>query len=203
MQTINAPKMQNKAIKLTTLCLALAGIGFAGNVSAEPGRGFQIGIDGGKAEAEKVCDNVTNCESSDTTVRGNIGYQFNPYVGAEVGYTSFGTLFDSSDNQGHASQEASAITASLVGTVPLGERFGLFARVGAARYDVENSGFVQGVPVASDHNSTRPYYGAGARLNLTDNFALRAEYQIYSDITDVSGGKDDVNAWSGGALFTF
>lgn len=203
MRTFTSQQMNRKAIKFTALCLALTGAGFATLASATPANGFQIGIDAGKSEAEKSCDNVSNCDSADTTMRANVGYQFTPYVGAELGYSSFGTIFDSHDNQGHASQEANAITASVVGTIPLGERFGLFGRIGAARYNVENSGFVQGVAVAEDHNSTRPYYGVGGRFNLTENFALRAEYQVYSDISDVSGGKDDVNAWSGGAVFTF
>lgn len=191
-------------IKAATLALALASTGFIALAHAEPpASGFQIGIDGGKAEADGVCDNVTNCESSDKSFRGNIGYQFNPYVGAEVGYTSFGTIYDTQDNQIDASQEAGAVTASVIGTIPLGDKFGLFGRVGAARYDLENSGSIQGVPVEEGDNDVKPFYGAGARFNLTENFALRAEYQIYQDLAGVDGNNDDVNVWSGGALFTF
>jgi len=196
--------IMNKGIKLTTLCLALAGTGFVATANAEPAAtGFQIGIDGGKAEADGACDNVTNCESSDKSFRGNVGYQFSPYVGAEVGYTSFGTTYDSQDNQADASQDAGAITASVVGTIPLGDKFGLFGRIGAARYDLDNSGSIQGVPVEEGDNDVKPFYGAGARFNVTENFALRAEYQIYQDLAGVNGNDDDINVWSGGALFTF
>ncbi len=193
----------NKGMKLTTLCLALAGTGFIATSHAAPANGFQIGIDGGQAEARGVCDNVTNCDSSDTSYRANIGYQFNPFVSAEVGYTSFGTTVDTQDGSGSASQEAGAITASVVGTIPIGERFGLFGRVGAARYDLDNSGTIQGVPVEDGDNSTKPFFGAGAKFHLTDNFALRAEYQVYRDLAGINGNDDDIHAWSGGAQFTF
>lgn len=200
MLTIN---MKKNGITLTALCLALSAAAMATTANAEPATGFQIGIDGGKAEADGVCDNVTNCESSDKSFRGNIGYQFNPYVGAEVGYTSFGTTTDTHDNQGSASQDAGAITASVVGTIPIGERFGLFGRVGAARYDIDNKGSIQGIPVKGGDGETKPFYGAGAKVNVTDNFALRAEYQIYKNLAGINGNDDDVNAWSGGAVFTF
>lgn len=194
----------NHGIKAAAIALAVASTAFLATAHAdEPASGFQIGIDGGKAELDGVCDNVTNCESSDKSFRGNIGYQFNPYVGAELGYTSFGTIYDTQNNQIDASQEAGAYTASMIGTLPLGEKFGLFGRVGAARYDLENNGTIQGLPVKGGDGETKPYYGAGARVNLTENFALRAEYQIYKNLAGVDGNNDDVNVWTGGALFTF
>ena len=203
MLTLKKASLKKQALPLTVLALAMASPVAIGTAQAEPATGFQIGIDGGKAEAKSVCDNVTNCESSDKSFRGNIGYQFNPYVGAEVGYTSFGTIDDTQNSNIDASQDAGAITASVVGTLPLGDKFGLFARAGAARYDLDNQGTIQGVPVKGGDGETKPYYGAGARVNLTDNFALRAEYQIYKNLAGVDGHNDDLHAWSGGALFTF
>jgi len=67
-----------------------------------------------------------------------------------LGYTSFGSLFKSHDNNFDASQKASAWTVSGIGTLPLTERFGIFGRVGAARYSTDNSGTVQGVPVKDE-----------------------------------------------------
>lgn len=192
-----------KGLTLTTLCLAIAGTGHIATVHAAPANGFQVGIDGGQAEVRGACDNIADCDSADTSFRGNIGYQFTPFVSAELGYTSFGTTFDTHDNLGSASQEAGAITASVVGTIPIGEKFGLFGRVGAARYDLDNSGTVQGVPVQDGDNSTKPYFGAGAKFHVTDNFALRAEYQVYRDLAGVNGNDDDLHSWSGGVQFTF
>ena len=126
--------------KLIVSSLALAAmvdahVAFAGDNTAADAHGFLIGIDAGKADARKYCHNVSDCDHADTSVRGDIGYQFNQNWSAELGYTSFGTLFKSHDNDFNASQKANAWTLSAIGTVPLGDRFGVFGRVGAARYE--------------------------------------------------------------------
>ena len=123
-------------------------------------------------------------------------------LGAELGYTSFGTLFNANDNNLNAKQDASAWTASAIGTWPIAERFGIFGRLGLAKYDVSNSGTVQGVPVVNK-NDTKPYYGAGVKFDLNNNWMLRAEYQRYADISRVDGKKDNVQAWYLGGAYRF
>lgn len=164
--------------------------------------GFLIGIDAGQSDAHKYCHNVSNCDHADTSVRGNIGYQFDQNWAAELGYTSFGTLFKSHDDNFNASQKANAWTLSAVGTLPIGDRFGVFGRVGAARYNTDNSGTVQGVPV-KDENKVKPYFGAGVKFDVTDHFLIRAEYQLYSDISRADGAKDDVQGLYAGATLRF
>lgn len=169
----------------------------------EPGpSGLTLAIDAGQAEARDACDNVVNCSSDDTAVRGSVGWQFNRMFGIEAGYSSFGTVFESSSSTFRASQDANAWTLSVLGTLPLHERIGLYGRIGAARFDNDTSGVVQGVPVSED-NRTKPYYGVGLGFALTDNVALRAEYQRYKDLADIGGIRDDVDAWSGGVVFGF
>lgn len=191
-----------KRTKLTTLCVAL--FASTSGVQAAPQilTGVQLGVDAGQAEARKYCDNVANCDSADRSLRFSVGYQFTPNVGAELGYTSFGTLFDASDDVVVAKQEANAWTLSALGTMPLGERFGLLGRLGFASYDVNNSGSIQGVPVESE-NSIKPYVGLGAKFNLSESFALRAEYQVYTDISGVDGVKDNVRGLYAGGVFSF
>jgi len=192
--------LKNK-IKLTAICMALVGTTGANVAQAAPGA-FYIGLDAGQAEARKYCDNITNCDSTDTSIRVDLGYQFNPTLGAELGFTSFGTLFKSTDNNANAKQDASAWTISALGTWPVADRFGIFGRVGIAGYNVSNSGTVQGVPV-ENNNSTKPYVGAGLRFDLTSNWMLRAEYQLYTDISGVTGIKDNVQAWYLGGAYGF
>jgi len=199
--------MLTNKVKLIVSSLALiavmdARIALADEVSAADKQGFLIGIDVGQAEAHKYCHNISNCDDSDTSVRGNIGYQFNQNWSGEFGYTSFGTLFEADDNDFNASQKANAWTLSAVGTLPLSDRFGIFGRVGAARYSTDNSGTVQGVPVDDDHK-IKPYFGAGVKFDITDHFLIRAEYQLYTDISRVDGDKDDVQGLYAGATFRF
>ncbi len=164
--------------------------------------GFYLGLNAGQAEARKYCNNIGNCDSADTSVRSEVGYQFNENVGAEFGYTSFGTLFSGNDNNVNASQDASAWTASGLLTWPVAERFGLFGRLGLARYNVSNSGTVQGVSV-QNHNGTKPYLGAGVKFDLAHHWLLRAEYQVYTDISGVDGSKDNVQGLYVGGAYRF
>lgn len=189
-----------KHIKLSTLCMALTGMT---GVQAAPiaGTGFLLGLDVGQAEAGKYCDNVANCDSADISIRGSVGYLFNPQLGVELGYTSFGTLFDATDSSVSAKQEASAWTIGVLGTVPINDQFGLLGHVGMAIYDLTNSGTVQGVPV-EEKNSTKPYLGIGLKYDLSDSFALRAEYQLYTDISGVNNVTDNVHGLYAGAVFS-
>lgn len=121
-------------------------------------------------------------------MRIDVGYHFNNIWSAELGYTSFGTLFNSSDDNFNTSQKANAWTLSGIATLPLGERFGLFGRAGVARYETNNSGTVQGVGIKDD-TDLKPYFDAGVDFDLTQSFAIRAEYQYYADISGVDGVK--------------
>lgn len=195
--------MLNNHAKSIVMGIALIGAGGVYADSApDSNTGIIIGIDAGRADAHKYCDHAVDCDHADTSVRGDIGFQFNQYWSAELGYTSFGTLLKSHDNNFDARQKANAWTVSGIGTLPVADRLGLFGRVGAARYDTDSSGTVQGVPV-KDKNRVKPYFGAGVKFDLTQNFAIRAEYQYYTDISGVDGSKDDVQGWYAGGVFRF
>lgn len=189
-----------KPIKTSLLCMAMGAV--PGAVLAQDS-GITLGIDVGRAEARNICDDAIDCESDDSAARFSVGYNFNQVLGLEVGYSSFGTLVDSDDDAFAVKQDANAWTLSVLGNLPIGERFGIYGRAGAARFDNDTKGTVQGLPVRGD-NKTKPYFGAGVKFGLTDNFALRAEYQRYKDLANIDNtSKDDVDAWSGGVLFTF
>jgi opacity protein-like surface antigen len=193
--------MLKNQIKITALSIAF--VGLAGtNIAQAANSGVYLGLDAGRAEAKKYCDNITNCDSADTSVRGEVGYQFNDILGAELGYTSFGTLFKANANNVNAKQDASAITASVLGTWPVAAPFGIFGRLGLARYNVSNSGTVQGVPVESK-NAVKPYFGAGVLFDITGNWMVRAEYQLYTDISGVDGKKDNVQGLYAGGVYRF
>lgn len=188
--------------KFPTFCLMLAGIATANLAQAAFPAGLYLGLGAGQAEARKYCDNITNCDSADTTIRAEVGYQFNKNLGAELGYTSFGTLFSASNADVDAKQEAHAWTASAIGVLPVAQRFNLVGRLGVARYDVTNTGTVQGIPV-EDKDSTKPFYGVGVRYDLNKSWLVGAEYQIYTDIAGVDGTEDNVHGWFLGGAYRF
>lgn len=193
--------MNRYKTKLVLVSLALVGVA---NVCTayENDYGITIGVDVGRAEAHKFCDGLLDCSNDDSSMRVNVGYQFNNNWSTEFGYTSFGTIFDSNDNNFQASQDANAWTLSGVGTLPLGDFFGIYGRAGVARYETDSSGTVQGVPV-NNYKDVKPYIGAGVNLNVTYQFILRLEYQVYADISRADGSGDDVQGLYAGASYRF
>jgi|SwirhirootsSR2_FD_contig_41_6221269_length_659_multi_1_in_0_out_0_1 opacity protein-like surface antigen len=191
--------MSLRKIYLSTIIAGLTTFAVAPSVSAA---GFNIGADYGRTEAKKYCEHITNCEDSDNGPKIEVGYDFNRNWALELGYTSFGTNFDSKDNAFTASQDSRAITLSVIGLVPLGDMWGIYARAGYARYKTNNSGTVQGVRVRDDDGNT-PMYGLGIKVNLNENFALRLEYQDYTNISRVEGDKDDIQGLFGGVSYSF
>lgn len=186
----------------SAICATLCTLSFAPGAFAEERKGFSVGIDYGRTEAKKYCDHITNCDDSDNGPKVEVGYDFNENWSAELGYTSFGTVFDSNENSLRLTQKSNAITLSVLGTVPLGEWFGIYGRVGYARYDTNNSGMVESVAV-KDENGYTPFWGAGVSVNLSEQFSLRLEYQNYADLSDLPGRKDDVQGLFGGVVYHF
>jgi len=185
-----------------SFCAALAGLSLASSVSAADFHGVTFGADYGRTEAKKYCDHITNCDDSDNGPKVEIGYEFTPNWGLELGYTSFGTLFDSNDNSVRVSQKSNAVTLSLLGTVPVNEWFGVYGRLGYARYDTNNSGTVEGVRIRDEHGNS-PFWGGGVKFNLNEQVALRLEYQNYSNLSDLPGHKDDVQGLFAGGVYRF
>lgn len=185
-----------------TVCAALFSMSLAPFALAADDNGFSIGLDYGRTEAKKYCQHITNCHSTDNGPKIEVGYDFTKNFGVELGYTSFGTLFDSNDNSVRLTQKSNAITLSLLGTVPINDWFGIYGRVGYARYDTNNSGAVDGVAVKDESGNT-PMWGAGAKFNINEQFALRLEYQNYSDLSDLPGHKDDVQGLFVGGVYRF
>jgi len=192
----------NQQKKYIGVICGAAMMGLTANAMAADDHGFTLGVDYGRTEAKKYCDNIVSCDNRDKGSKVEIGYDFNKTFGAELGYTSFGTLFDSNNNSVSVSQKSSAITLSVLGNVPVGDWFGIYGRLGFARYDTNNRGVVEGVPVKDESGNT-PFWGAGVKLNLGEQFALRLEYQNYSDLSDLPGRKDDVQGLFMGGVYRF
>jgi OOP family OmpA-OmpF porin len=117
---------------------------------------------------------------------GNIGY--------EVGYHDF-DRFDRSGSPSGEHNTGSALEASVVGYLPLNNKFDLFGKVGMAAWSLDvndNTGTIftdDGIDLT---------YGVGAQFKPMDNLSLRVEYQI---MNDVSGA--DLSSTMLGAAFHF
>jgi len=107
------------------------------------------------------------------------GLQFGDYFGIEGGYHNFGDFSERIDFGGFSTLTAVAADGwTLGGTLglPLNEQFSLYGRAGVFFWDadVEIDGFSIDVP--ADEN---PYYGGGAKVDVTSNLSLVGDWTRY------------------------
>ncbi|MCZ6732913.1 MAG: outer membrane beta-barrel protein [Gammaproteobacteria bacterium] len=141
--------------------------------------GWYVGGAIGNADDDELDD-----DDSGTKLLG--GYQFNENFGVEGAFVDLG---DFDEPPGTLSQEGVAIEA--IARYPLGDRFSIFGKAGFFRWDAERSS-------GKSFDGTDNTFGFGGEYRLNDNWALRAEWERFSDVL---GG--DVDMISFGATYSF
>ncbi len=146
--------------------------------------------------------------SADVSFDIAAGWNFGQHFAVEVGYTDFGVatqnykLPESPGSPGLQSREwtaeveMSTIRAFVIGSIPLGEDFAAFLKLGAVRWDAayagfeRNRSFVPGPPigprndaVSFDNDGTDLAAGVGLTLKTASPFSLRAELNYYDVAT--------------------
>ena len=112
------------------------------------------------------------------------GWQLSDSFGIEAGYLDFGTFEETVDLGGTtAITEITADGWTFGGTIaaPLSDQFSIVGRAGVFVWDADVD--VNGLRAAVDDDSN-PYYGGGARFNLTPNFSLLGDWTRY-ELDDV------------------
>lgn len=167
--------------------LMLVGIG-----SAHAGN-FRVGVGLGRATVE--ADDIA-LEDNTTAFEGFLGWEFNRWLAVEVGYidggkakdTIFGAVIEA---------DTSAWAASVVGSLPIGDSFSVFARAGGLHWKADEEARINGTPVARTNvNGDDVFYGAGI-AGLVDNALLRLEYR-FADLDDTN-----LKLWSAAIVWRF
>lgn len=107
------------------------------------------------------------------------GFQFNKYLGAEVGYVDFGKFDVTAGSTGDLS--ATAYTVAAVGTLPLNESFALYGKVGMWMWKSKSS-----IPGTTGDDGTDIFYGAGVRYNFNKNWGLTLDVEQYDSDDSVT-----------------
>jgi len=140
---------------------------------------------------------VTQIEDSDTGWKIFAGYQFCRYFAAEASYVDLGTVDgDAFGNLVYTGLYSGPYTATLegevdgvglagIGMLPIGERFGLFGKVGAFWSNVDVS-FKIRTPILTvsgtvEENDTEFTFGFGAQCKIWKGFTIRAEWERFID----------------------
>ncbi len=119
----------------------------------------------------------------DTSIRLLGGRQFNQNLAAEFGYIDLGSVAG-------GSAKGKAFDLVGVGTIPLGNRFGVYGKLGFAWSEVKGFG--------QNESGLELTYGFGGSFDFSPTVAFRGEWQKYPDAGD---GLTDIDVLSIGVIF--
>ncbi len=155
-----------------------------------------VGASAGESKFRTECSSLFDCDRKDTGWKVYAGGKMNEVLGLEVGYTDFGRIRASGGDT-----EAWAVPISLTAGVPIGDRFGVFGKVGGlyGRTDVDAS---PDTLFDTGHKSGWGWtYGAGATFSVTPALQIRTDWDRYK--LDFIGGRKDVDMWTAGLQLRF
>lgn len=159
-------------------------------------------------------DASTSFDDKDTSYRVYGGYRFHRNFAAEIAYVDLGRfeLRSTVVPAGTLTNRirSSGAELSVLGLLPLGDRFTLFGRVGvlAARTKASFSGdgsiiLIEGGSEQSQRSSGL-VYGVGAMADFTPRFGVRVEYNEFRKLGDeLTGGEFDTRVVNAGLQFRF
>lgn len=182
-------------------------------------RGFLVGASAGYADHKDNCDEVfgQSCDEKDLGWKVFAGYRINKHFSLEAGSVDFG----------QAEAEVPFVNVNTLEVVvatletkvdgyflsglaewPINNKFSVLAKLGVIYWDIEFKG--SGLPGNGelvgdeDENGTDFFYGFGAQYKLTENFALRAEWERFNNVGE--SGIDletDIDLFSSGFVMQF
>jgi OmpA-OmpF porin, OOP family len=142
------------------------------------------------------------------------GYQLHRNFAIEAAYVNLGKSTSRSDVMPTGSlsgvTKTNGFEVSAVGMLPISERFGAFARLGAfsnetkTTYSGTDSVEVIVGAESQKKRSTQLSYGAGVTYNFNTRVALRAEWARFTKLGDaLTGGQGDANLYLIGIAYRF
>jgi OmpA-OmpF porin, OOP family len=195
----------------------------AGGMAAAEDAGWYTGFNAGQSRAkiddQRIADGLA-ADGFDTTSIYNGdrhfafkvygGYSFNRYIALETGYFNLGKFGFTADTVPAGSLrgqiKVQGLNTDVVGSIPIGDKFSLFARAGLNYAQAKDSYSGTGLVVVTDPQTrkTEPNYkfGFGAEYDFTRHFGMRIEAERYR-IDDAAGNKGDIDLFSGGLIFRF
>lgn len=164
---------------------------------------------------------TSEADDSDEGWGVQVGYRFNDYVAAEVGYVNLGealyeAIVTASDGvlppfpvETSLRFSTTGPTASVLGMFALNERFDIHGRAGILFADTRLRSRIRtvGAPTNFAHvefdGSTQDLFaGIGAAWNINDSYTVRFEYMRFFDAGDEeTSGEFDIDFITVGILF--
>ena len=166
-----------------------------------------IGFGESSADVEPYYIDASTVSDTDTAFKIFGGVEFNRNIALEGGYTNFGEyVVDYTFWNDYETYEASALYVAAVGSIPLGP-VSLFGKMGFAHWFLDytddswdSAGFIW----TESATGISPMYGFGVKIDASNAFALRGEFERFLDVGDeYYTGQSDVDVVSLSAIFKF
>jgi len=152
---------------------------------------FDVKID----DFDEVDDTIDRYDSDDTAWKAFAGWRANPYLALELAYVNLGSPDDEILPDTRLTIETDGFAPYVVGTLPIGDWFELFAKAGYYWYDVE-ARLTSPLGDVRDSDSDSTFtWSAGAGVNLFERVNLRLEYENF----DFDEADDAQALWLTGA----
>ncbi len=216
-----------KFARLMSPLLLCAGLGLAASAHAE---GWYVVVFGGEASSEGLDQDEldtslvdagfdlqsSSLDDSDTGFGATLGYKVNENFAAELSYVDLGDVsYQASNGQASPANESATLDTSaagpvfsLLGILPVGERWDVYARAGLALMDSEGEAAVTVGDVtdrvSDSTNRSNLVFGAGVDYDVNDRFGLQLEWDRYFDVgSEEIVGESDIDLFSLGLRYYF
>jgi OOP family OmpA-OmpF porin len=173
---------------------AALGLGAMLALSQASAQGY-IGGSAGESDADDgnaIPSLITSgpVDGKDTGMKFFGGYQFNQNLAVELAYVDLGKAKYSGTFGGlpvtGGSVKTSGFNASVVGVLPLNPSFSLFAKAGLFAWEAKARDVTGGAPFSGKDDGADLSLGFGGAYNLTRNFSLRAEWEQFEAVDNIS-----------------
>ena len=216
-----------KFARIVSPLLLCAGLGLAASAHAE---GWYVVVFGGEASAEGLDQNELDAslidvgfdlqsselDDSDTGFGATLGYQVNENFAAELSYVDLGeSSYAATNGLANPDNETAALETSaagpvfsLLGILPVGERFEVYGRAGLALMDSEGEATITigDVPTTVSDSTTRSnaLVGLGGQFDIGDRFGVRLEWSHFLDVgSEEIVGESDIDLFTLGLRYNF
>jgi opacity protein-like surface antigen len=176
-----------------TVAFAVAALAMAASAEAVDNEsGFYAGAGVGSFDVkiddfDDVDDTIDRYDTDDTAWKAFAGWRLRPFIALELAYVNLGSPDDEILPGVDLTVETDGFAPYVVGILPLGDWFELFAKAGYYWYDVE-ARISSPIGEASEDDSNSTFtWGAGAGVNIFEVVNVRLEYEQFDfDETDDS-----------------
>jgi OOP family OmpA-OmpF porin len=216
-QNMKIARALSIAASLAALALTMSAPSFADDAGWYTG--FNAGQSRAKIDDTRIADGLLDDGFTTTSISNGDrhfgfkafgGYEFNRYFALESGYFNLGKFGFTADTSPAGSLRGNiklqGANFDAVGSVPLGDKFSLFARAGVNYADAKDSFGGTGAVAVIDRSPSRwaanYKFGFGAEYDFTRFIGMRIEAERYR-IDDAVGNKGDVDLYSAGLVFKF